>query len=260
MQIILKCKLLVRYFFRKRSILRGILFTYIKPKGQYYRASEWFENSFYTQGVSDSKTISHEKNIISTKYHYCSIELQILKHIINKRKNISDTSVLDIGSGSGHWINFYKSIGAEKTTGIDVSTSSIDYLNCKYSNDVNSSFHLGKAVDVIDGLDKSFEIVNAVGVMFHIVDDAEWNLTIKKIAKIIPKNGLFIVGGHFGIFNGLNVQIDKNGQIFKRLRSKNHWKKKLKKEGFTQVTFYKNNAIKWIDESLPQSNIMIASK
>ncbi len=70
--------------------------------------------------------------------------------------------------------------------------------------------HHGKAFEILKKLDESFNLINAIGVMFHIVDDSEWINTINAIAKVLRKNGLFIVGGHFGSLNGLNVQIDND--------------------------------------------------
>ena len=249
-----------QYLVKQKKIARGVFYTYFKTKGHNYNAKEWFDKSFYIEGISDRQTISPRKSPISSKYHYCSVESQILKHFYNYSVEIKGSSILDIGSGSGHWIEFYKSLGTEKIYGIDVSESPIKYLKNKYSRDPNTVFYHGKAVEIIDKFNEQFDIVNAIGVMFHIVNDSEWYETIKKVGEVIPKNGIFIVGGHFGILNKLNVQIDKNGQINKRLRSKTLWKKTLKKAGFSNVKFYKNNAYLWIKDTLPENNIIVATK
>ena len=118
----------------------------------------------------------------------------------------------------------------------------------------------GKASEIIDKSQVSFNIVNAIGVMFHIVDDAEWMDTIQKVAEVLEKTGIFIVGGHFGYFDGLNLQVDENHQINKRLRSKKHWKHALRKAGFKSVEFYKNNSYLWIKDTLPENNVLIATR
>lgn len=249
-----------RYLIKKIKISRGIYFTYIKPKGKKYKDSEYFDKSFYTRGISDRQTLSAKKSPITAQYHYCSVELKILSYLLNNKIDVFNSAILDICSGSGHWISFYKTIGSNDLTGIDVSEKAVEYLKNKYSDDDNVSFYNGKASEVIGSIDKQIDIVNAIGVMFHIVDDSEWKYTIRKIARVIPKDGIFIAGGHFGILNGLNVQIDKNNHINKRLRSKNVWNKTLKKEGFSKVKFYKNNAYLGINDTLPENNIIIATK
>jgi len=188
------------------------------------------------------------------------MELLIFRHLFNNSISINGSSVLDIGSGAGHWIDFYRSLGSSKTLGIDVSLSSVDYLKEKYSNYADVSIQHGKASEIISKSDASFSIVNAIGVMFHIVDDTEWIDTINKIAGVIQKTGLFIIGGYFGYFNGLNVQIDRNHQVNKRLRSKKHWKSTLKNAGFTSIEFYTKNAYLWINDTLPENNVLIATR
>ena len=249
-----------QYLTKYKKIAKGIYNTYLKSKGQNYNDSEWWDKSFYTAGVSDRQTISPKKSLISSKYHYCSVELQILKHFYNHNIETKGVSLLDIGSGSGHWIDFYQSLGFQKAVGIDVSKFSVNHLRTKYPNNPNIRFYEGRAIDILDQLESPFHIVNAIGVMFHIVNDSEWSGTINKLAGLIPKKGVFIAGGHFGMLNGLNVQIDRNGQINKRLRSKASWKKTLKRAGFSDVKIYRNTAYLWINDTLPENNILVATK
>lgn len=244
---------------KQKKMVKGIIYTYLKPKREKYNASEYWDKSFYSDGVSDRQTILANKSPISAKYHYSSIELKILKHLYNNGVDINGTSVLDVGSGSGYWIAFYKAMGAGEVTGIDVSESSIEFLKDKYANDEKVLLYHGKASELIGGMSKKMDIVNAIGVMFHIVDDEEWRETIEKIADRLPTGGIFVVGGHFGILNGLNVQI-KGGQINKRLRSRSVWKKTLKKAGFSKVNVYNNYAYLWINDRLPENSILIATK
>ena len=251
--------MLKQFFIKKRKIFRGILNTYFRRVGQKYNDKEWWDNSFYTEGISDRQTISQKKSIISAKYHYNSIELQILKNLYNQQFSTHQSTVLDLGSGSGHWIDFYKSLGSSRLVGLDISFSSVNYLKDKYINQNDIEIINGKAFEIIDQLNVKFDIVNAIGVMFHIIDDSEWIETINKIAGTLKKKGLLIVGGHFGFLNGLNVQISE-GQINKRLRSKKRWIRVLKKAGFSNIKVYKNNMYLWINDPLPENNVLIAEK
>ena len=249
-----------QYLTKRKKIIKGIYFTYLKNRGQKYNDKEFWDNSFYTSGISDRQTLSPRKSPISSKYHYASVELLILKTFFNQKIDLSDSVLLDIGSGSGHWIDFYKSLGVEQIMGVDVSKSSMEYLKEKYKNRTDVSLYHGKAVEYIDIIDKKTNFVNAIGVMFHIVDDFEWKETIEKISNLLSKNGIFIVGGHFGFINGINVQFDAENNIVKRLRSKATWKRTLKKAGFSQVQFLKNPAYLHINDTLPENNVMIATK
>jgi SAM-dependent methyltransferase len=251
----------IKQFLKKKAkIAYGVLNTYLRKKGQDYHDQEWWDKVFYSNGISDRQTISSNKSLLSTNYHYRSVEMLILRHLYNNKISIDQSVILDIGSGSGHWIDFFDSLGAVKAIGMDVSHSSVQYLKDKYINSNNVIIHYGKAVDIIYNQDESFDVVNAVGVMFHIIDDSEWINTIQAVRKVLSQNGLFIISGHFGLIDGVNVQVDQNDQINKRLRSRRRWMKILRQNGFTHIKFYKNNAYLKIGDTLPENNVLIASK
>lgn len=253
---------MIKQWIRKKAkIIIGGVNTYLLKKGMPYDGTHWWDESFYTLGISDRQTISQQMSVISSKYHYASMEMLILKHLHNHNLSIEKSDVLDVGSGSGHWIDFYKSMGANQITGMDISRSSYNYLKNKYQEESNIEVHQGKAVDVIRELNgRHYDIANAIGVMFHIIDDAEWEETIYCISNSLSKNGLFVVGGHFGIMNKINVQIDREGNINKRLRSKRQWANILKKAGFKSINIHQNYSYLWIDDPLPENNVLVATK
>lgn len=249
-----------QWLWKKKKLSYGFLNTYILNKGQKYDDKEWWDTSFYTDGISDRQTISHNKSLMTARYHYASMQILILRHLRNKGTSVGKPEILDVGSGSGQWIDFYNSLDAGSITGMDVSLSSFSYLKNKYAGNPDIKIFHGKALEVINKLTYEYDIVNAIGVMFHIVDDTEWQDTICSIGNILKEGGFFIIGGHFGFLDGLNVQIDNNGNINKRLRSKRHWKNTLIKAGFTKIEIYRNNAYLWINDTLPENNVLIATK
>ena len=58
----------------------------------------------------------------------------------------------------------------------------------------------------------------------------------------------------------LNVQIDHEGQINKRLRSWKHWNSCLRELGFSDVIRHENRAYLSIDDTQPENNILIATR
>ena len=170
--------------------------------------------------------------------------------------------MLDIGSGAGHWIDFYRSCHVKTILGIDISENIINFLKKKYEEYLKRSVFLtnGKAHFILDHLGQDYDIVNAIGVMFHIVNDKEWEETVLKVGNVVKENGVFIIGGHFGFFNKINVQHNNQGVYNKRIRSYAAWKKILKKAGFTKIQLYKNDQYLHINQSLPENNVIVATK
>ena len=253
--------MITQFLRKRRKIWRGIINTHFRKRGHAYNDKKWWDNYFYQDGVSDRQTLCRNQNMISAMYHYNSVETKILRHIRHHQISMDDASVLDIGSGSGHWIDFYGSLGNEiHLTGVDVSATSVDYLREKYSKNSKVQIIHGNALEIFSENASRYSIVNAIGVMFHIVNDAEWAETIQSVSDSLVSGGLFIVGGHFGLLNGLNVQIDPDGNINKRLRSRFRWRNVLRKAGFRRVRVYSNTAYLWIDDPIPENNVLVATK
>ena len=252
--------MLRQYLWKKKKVVKGYLNTNFRKHGVPYSADTWWDSDFYTSGVSDRQTISPLKSQISSLYHYSSVEQIILRHLFNNNIATGDIKVLDIGSGSGHWIDFYQKLSVASIDGIDISHSAVDHLRSKYSADTRIQIHYGTSVDVIGSLNKKFSIINAIGVMFHLVEDQDWLDTIAGVGQRLESGGVFVIGGHFGTVDGIDVQIDRNGHTNKRLRSKRHWVKSLQHCGFSIYSVYRNNAYLYIKDTLPENNVLIAQK
>lgn len=236
----------------------GVYNTFIRGRTEPYNEA-WWDDTFYKGAISDSGTINKAMDKYSTCYHYASIELLISRALFVNSENLQMRHVLDIGSGAGHWIRFYDGLGAAKICGVDVSKKSVDYLTATF--DANESIQVkhGQAHLVIDAFQTRFDIVNAIGVLFHVVDDALWEETLSKIAANLKPGGYLVVGGYFGLLNGLNVQADAQG-VNKRLRSRFVWHRALKALGFERIQIIHNSAAYEIPKILPESNLLIARK
>ena len=202
-------------FLRKRAaIAAGFLNSRLNRARGVYDTTTWWDGSFYTDGISDRQTIHSSKHRLSASYHYASIEQIICRFLFNTRVQSSprilgpkpsDSNpfqgchVLDLGSGSGHWITFYANLGAERVDGVDVSLESVTYLRDQYADRANVSIYHGPIREFFAAHQNSYDIVNAIGVMFHIIDDEEWHQSLHDISQHIQSGGLLIVGGHFGL-------------------------------------------------------------
>ena len=252
--------MLFQYLLKRTKVFRGLYRTYLARQIAPYEPSTWWDDRFYVSGVSDRQTISAGKNPLSAAYHYASVELIVCRHLRNSDWDIRDRIVCDLGSGAGHWLEFYLSLGVRHCTGIDVSSNAVDFLRNQFKNHRGVSIKHGRLRDVLSELEATFDLINAIGVMFHLVDDEEWEETIHHVGKSLLPGGLFVAGGHFGLFDRVNVQFDQDGAVNKRLRSRRRWKRALAAEGFGRVKVYGNRAYLWINDSLPENNVLVARK
>lgn len=236
--------MLKQYMRKRRKILHG----WRRGDGVPYDAG-WWDREFY-QGVSDRQTISNAMPERWAAYHYASIELLLLRHL---RLPVGD--VCDLGSGAGHWLHFYRMLGAESLVGIDLSDKAVAHLRetCR-----DATILHGGIADHLAG--RSFDTINAIGVMFHLVDDDQWGQAVAAIGAALKPGGQAFIGGHFGWLDGVNVQFNADGSVNKRLRSLRHWRRALRDAGIRDVRLVRNHAYLRAGISLPESNLLVARK
>lgn len=258
---------------------------FVRKKKEQYNAKDFF-NSYYSSAeggeFSDEVTVSLHYDGLSSKYHYNAAENAILEVFIKHRPG-QISHMLDIGSGAGHWIDFYiNTIKVKQVTGYDISPVCISRLKKKYENNDKVSI---QEVDISSTDFKSeqkFDLVNAVGVMFHIVNDENWNRAVKNLASVLKPGGHLIVGGQFGWisqyvqfhnsdnFNKLEdyksytsineLKEEKADKVYvnKKVRSLSVWKKQASDVGLTYVDLVKTRE----NESFitPENNMLVFIK
>ena len=184
-----------------------------------YDEKEYFE-SFYRSsisedGVQDRVTLGAVTEPES-RFHYNCVENAIIRAyvriyppppsvmartwpIMQKRSNLR---LLDVGSGTGHWIDFFSSTFlVSQAVGIEITDNMCEFLQNKYADrdevrilnaDISSAqFDIADCGGAVD-------FVSAIGVLFHIVEDDKWRSALANLASILKPDGLMFVGDEFG--------------------------------------------------------------
>jgi 2-polyprenyl-3-methyl-5-hydroxy-6-metoxy-1,4-benzoquinol methylase len=105
--------------------------------------------------------------------------------------DISKQNVLDIGSGTGFYVDIWKRQGAGKITGIDITQSSVSQLKVKYPEYEFHQDDIGSETFKTDRYGK-YDVISCMDVLFHIIDDKRFEKAIENIANLLTKNGIFI--------------------------------------------------------------------
>ncbi|GIV30544.1 MAG: hypothetical protein KatS3mg034_1119 [Vicingaceae bacterium] len=248
-----------------------------KPYNARQFFDSWYSSALNAGEFSDRITLSPNYTNLMMKYHYNLVENLIIEFLHDK--NISKPNILDIGSGTGHWLEFYHQLYPDaKIIGLDISEVAVKQLNKKLKNknievmcfDISKSFNPGI----------NFHIVNAIGVMFHIVEDIQWENAIENISKVLVEGGYFIVSGKFGEtsenvqrhasdnFKSWDerkklweeIQNKKNEVVLvnKRIRSLKYWIKTAAKYNLYPVDFMKQPKLNKI--KTPENNLLVFIK
>jgi SAM-dependent methyltransferase len=246
-----------------------------------YRPETFFESWYRSSDdFHDRCTIGPEVEELRALYHYKSVERNIVEAIMSYLNeswvsNRQRLRVLDIGSGTGHWLRFFiDEIGVGYATGIEISTTAVQKLERRFVALDNIRIHLADISTEDLDLGERFDIVNAIGVMFHIVDDRAWSRSITNIAKHLKLGGVAIIGGKFDCITR-NVHFTKTDEfsswdqfrnenaagkdrllVYKRLRSKRMWRRTLKENECTVVDVIPAHC----RIHTPQNNVLVFRK
>jgi SAM-dependent methyltransferase len=194
-----------------------------------HQEKEFFE-SFYRASVRgqplDRMTIGPISDP-EARFHYNAVENSIIRALLHRSRPPRGETIeawrlvqqrqrrrlLDVGSGTGHWIDFFRQVFfVHEAIGIEISSQMAEHLRQKYAAEpavriletdiVADDF----AADLLGG---PVDWVSAIGVMFHIVDDDRWRRALANLAGVLGPGGLLFAGGDFGA-ETRNVQFHRS--------------------------------------------------
>jgi SAM-dependent methyltransferase len=198
--------------------------------------------------LDDASTIKRGSSSLRARYHYNSVENAILEHAL-RRGFPERPATLDIGTGAGHWIDFYRDVlGAGRVVGVEISSSAAIALTGAYAGDPTVSIVDADVADASFELGEQFGVVNAVDVLFHIVDDGLWRQAVRNLAAHLEPGGRLVVAEHVGVVThnaGFRHPDPERGEgpapdrrtvlVTKRVRSLRAWRACAREAGLTEV-------------------------
>ena len=94
--------------------------------------------------------------------------------------------VLDVGSGTGVWIDFWTRAGATSVTGLDLTQAAVDGLRRAYPGVAFERADVGGEELPVEG---PFDVVSAMSVLLHITDDDRWRRAWRNISRVLRPGG-----------------------------------------------------------------------
>jgi len=170
----------------------------MKDKRPKYEPKEYWESklgrNFNIRGAALG-SLSTSFNMWSLKAGLRSLTERCSQRLylsISDREHTRSFEVLDIGCGTGNYIRYWKDLGIEHLTGIDITSVSINSLRSLYPN---VYFH---CMDISDErapeiLGRKFDIISAMNILLHITDDEKFERALSNISQILKEGGLLLV-------------------------------------------------------------------
>lgn len=146
---------------------------------------------------SDKHTIGNNWDDLSVRYHYNFLENAIISELPYCR------SVLDIGPGFGHWINFYQEVYNAYVNFIDTNHK-MTRIN---ENKFNITGYCKPIEDTI--IDRQYDVINAIGVLHHIIKDSNLKKAIQNIFTMLNPGGTLFIGTRVDFIKPIDEGIRK---------------------------------------------------
>ena len=101
-------------------------------------------------------------------------------------------SVLDIGAGTGIWLDFWHRHGARHVAGLDFAQPSVERLRASFPDDLIVQADLSAATLPLEA-DQRFDLISAFDVLLHIVDPGGFGRAIANLARHCVPGGWLVI-------------------------------------------------------------------
>ena len=190
----------------RRVMGRRAYHTYLRPLRHRGRKARYDPKSYYDSRYAvardageftDATAMKPGHNPLRTLYHYNATENAIIEALIPAPPP-AGFSALDVGSGAGHWIAFYRAeLAAGSVVGVEISTPAVAGLRDRFAGDEDVEVVEADVSAEAFSLDRRFDIVSAVGTLYHVVDDDLWRRAVANLAAHLEPGGRLLVGEQF---------------------------------------------------------------
>lgn len=121
----------------------------------------------------------------------------VFKRIVKSLEiNLETAKVLDIGSGTGFYIDLWRSLGVKHIVGTDLTETAVKNLIIKFPDCDFHKVNIGLPLEP-DLQHQTYNVVSAMDVLFHLVEDDCYCQAIENISELVCKGGFFIFSENF---------------------------------------------------------------
>jgi SAM-dependent methyltransferase len=110
-------------------------------------------------------------------------------------RDASRQRVLDIGSGTGFYIDRWHEVGVGHVTGSDLTDVAVANLRRRHPTDTFARFDVGEEGHPFGSA--RFSVVTAMDVLYHVVDDRRFAHAFANVFQLLEPGGYFVFSENF---------------------------------------------------------------
>jgi len=128
---------------------------------------------------------------------YRGKERAYLRMLARAGVEVRDRRVLDFGCGVGYFEDFWERLGAAEAGGIDIVPEVVAKLSRDHPHRKYVRANLSKDPAAVEAFPPQ-DMVTAIDVLYHIVDDDILNRSLKPLASLVKPGGHFLFTDQLG--------------------------------------------------------------
>lgn len=149
-----------------------------------------------------------------------------LVHGLELPRPIRDCTVLDVGFGTGAWIEFWLAEGAVRITGVDLTEVAVERAQARFPE---LDFVRGDIASVEPPLMGTFDVISAMNIFLHVVDDRAFDRAIANASRLLAPGGLLLVMDPVSVRRRADSPIGP--EVTSRARTLGTWERVLRESG-----------------------------
>lgn len=116
---------------------------------------------------------------------------------IAKKHSFSKRNVLDIGSGTGFYVNLWDKLQAKRIIGIDITETAVSNLSNQFQDHKFFKIDISKPIPATLKNKSPFDTISAMDVLFHLVSDKKYEKSLHNIYDLLKPGGYFVWSDNF---------------------------------------------------------------
>lgn len=121
-----------------------------------------------------------------------AVRRRVFARVVSAHVPINDdTRVLDIGSGTGFYLDLWRQLGARRIEGSDLSETAVARLRAAYPGVAIHELDVGSQQPSVSPA--AYDAISAMDVLFHILDEDAYGRAIVNLGRLLAPGGRLVL-------------------------------------------------------------------
>lgn len=140
-------------------------------------------------------------------------------------------AVLDVGAGTGFYLDLWRSLGVRDVTAADISEFAVESLRARYPDVTVVQADISQPTMPAALAGRQFDVVSAMDMLFHVVDDEAYQRALQNLVGLVKPDGLLV-------FSELFLAVSPQRERHDVFRSQAETESGLRSAGAVPVTMH----------------------